>query len=240
MVSKLDVSGPGLMLVFCQVTRPDLVSEGLFAAWYEEEHIPEATSTSGMPAGFRYYCLGPPNGRPWLALYPCPELDFVNSEEYKSIRVTSDMLPTETSFDVADFDVRYYSRWQIHEPPNTKEGRSPFVIVYAVDPPEGADEEFDNWYKTEHLEELAKCSGYRRTTRYKCVYARHNRDDRLGKPSPHRPRWLALDEFDTKPIQEELDTARGTAKAKAILAKSKVEVGLYKLQKSYGKANMPF
>lgn len=124
MAAKLDVSGPGLMLVFSQITRPDLVSEGLFAEWYEEEHIPEATATSGMPAGFRYYCLDPPRGRPWLALYPCPDLEFVNSEEYKSIRVTSNMLPTETSFDVADFDVRYYERWQISERPGTEPGKA--------------------------------------------------------------------------------------------------------------------
>lgn len=131
MASQLDVSGPGLMLVFSQITRPDLVSEGLFAEWYEEEHIPEATSTSGMPAGFRYYCLDPPRGRPWLALYPCPDLSFVNSEEYKSIHVTSELLPTESSFDVAEFDVRYYTKFQTSEPAGTKPGKTPCVFIFT-------------------------------------------------------------------------------------------------------------
>lgn len=132
-----------------------------------------------------------------------------------------------------------YSYSPIESRAHRLQGRAHFIIVYAVDPPEGKDEALDSWYKTEHLARLAQCSGYRRTTRYKCVYARRNRDDRLGKPPPKRPRWLALDEFDSKPIQKELDSARSTPKAKEILSASQVEVGLYKLSKSYGKVDMP-
>ncbi len=54
---------------------------------------------------------------------------------------------------------------------NTDEVIGPATLLLAVSmtPAEGTDEDFDKWYREEHLADLAKCSGYVRSRRFKTV-----------------------------------------------------------------------
>jgi hypothetical protein len=65
-------------------------------------------------------------------------------------------------------------------------GPGKIVISAALSPAEGSDEDFDKWYREEHLFELSKCKGYTRTKRYNLV---------RGVPESRRPKYLAVHEF---------------------------------------------
>jgi hypothetical protein len=107
-----DLKGPGLLYVNSKIASSRLSSE-VFTRWYEEEHIPDILRTSGMNSAYRYYTTSKKKasvGRPYLALYPLKDVSFLQTDEFKSIPVHSDLVPSESRsiFDVAEFDARYY------------------------------------------------------------------------------------------------------------------------------------
>jgi hypothetical protein len=79
---------------------------------------------------------------------------------------------------------------------------------------------------------LAKCSGFRRTRRYKLDYATENKKDPKESQVPLPMRWLALHEWETESISgPEFDAANSTDRAKIILSKVTWCVGTYSLVK---------
>ena len=102
---------PGILFVNSKITSDSLTSE-LFKQWYESVHIPDIFVTSGIKSAFRYYTTARNKvDRPFLALYPVKDLEWLNSAEFKAIPVHSHMLPNESKaiFELADFDTRYYA-----------------------------------------------------------------------------------------------------------------------------------
>jgi hypothetical protein len=88
-----------------------------------------------------------------------------------------------------------------------------------MSPAPGADDDLDAWYRQEHLAAIAKCTGYRRTRRYKLAIAMQTAMQamlpRNAKEIP--PTWLALYEFDGEAFpSEELKTVE-TEWAKTVL-----------------------
>ena len=112
--------GPGLLYVNSKITSSKLSPE-LFTKWYEDVHIADIFETSGIKTAYRYYTASPDAAaveRPYLALYPLRDVAFLQTTEFKSIPVQSDLVPTESKciFDLADFDTRYYTNVAKHEP----------------------------------------------------------------------------------------------------------------------------
>jgi hypothetical protein len=65
--------------------------------------------TSGINDAYRYIDNDEKASKPYLAFYPMPDLAFTQGDEFKKIRVKSDLLPgTGLCYDLADIDVRYY------------------------------------------------------------------------------------------------------------------------------------
>lgn len=101
---------PGILYVNSKITSEALTPE-IFRDWYEGVHIPDILATSGVNSGFRYQSTTPELAeRPFLALYPVEDIQWLYSSEFKSISLHSDLLPNDSKaiFDVADFDSRYY------------------------------------------------------------------------------------------------------------------------------------
>jgi hypothetical protein len=111
------IQGPGMLWVRSRIApeSKDILDEHTFVKWYDEEHIPEVVSTSGIKAGFRYVdvrktspCGGPANSKPFLAFYSMSDLAFTQGEEFERISIKSDSLPgSGIVYDIADFDVSY-------------------------------------------------------------------------------------------------------------------------------------
>lgn len=109
----LGVSGPGLLYVNSKITDIELSPE-LFKKWYEQDHIPDIFVSGTISAAFRYRSTTPDSvERPYLALYPLKDVSALESPEFKSIRVHSDVLPGGRDgapiFHYVDFAVRYYT-----------------------------------------------------------------------------------------------------------------------------------
>ncbi|KAF4624755.1 hypothetical protein G7Y89_g13408 [Cudoniella acicularis] len=101
---------PGLLWVNSKITSPDSITPSNFKKWYEDEHIPDVLATKQIHSAYRYKNIDPSSDRPYLALYPVPDMNFLGSKEYFDIPVTSNYFPGpgHRCFDFADFDTRYY------------------------------------------------------------------------------------------------------------------------------------
>jgi hypothetical protein len=102
-----------------------------------------------------------------------------------------DKLPgSHLIFDFADFDTRFYKAVQLYEPENAKPGtvqilflaearcvayqscagnQPGFVIMAGFTPAD--DQDYDDWYRQEHLKEISGITGWRRTSRYELATA---------------------------------------------------------------------
>jgi hypothetical protein len=62
----------------------------------------------GILSAYRYN-IDPAADRPYFALYPVPDINFLGSKEFDKIPVTDDYFPgSRNCFDFADFDSRFY------------------------------------------------------------------------------------------------------------------------------------
>jgi hypothetical protein len=69
--------------------------------------------------------------KPYLALYPLEDMAFLKSDEFKTIKVHSDLLPgTGLCYDLADIDIRYYQRVQDFSPNGAEFGNFTVLVGF--------------------------------------------------------------------------------------------------------------
>lgn len=123
------LTGPGILYVNSKITKPELLSEDAYLSWYDEDHIPEVTQTSGIVSAWRFKDIN--IGRvdaPYLAMYPLKDLGFLQKDEFKAIRVHSDMLPNGGPiYDLANFDISYLSLVQVFDPTMKGKGMTQMI-----------------------------------------------------------------------------------------------------------------
>ena len=83
MDKQLSGKKPGLLWVNSKIKAPDELSPEAYTKWYEDVHIPDIFKTSGIHEAYRYQTLGQDDERPYLALYPLQDLDFLQTDEFK-------------------------------------------------------------------------------------------------------------------------------------------------------------
>ncbi|KAK6429258.1 hypothetical protein LTR95_014592 [Oleoguttula sp. CCFEE 5521] len=227
---------PGLLFVNSKITKPDQLSPEAYADWYNKRHIPDIFKTSGIKQAARWQALDPNQDRPYLALYPLEDLDYLNSDEFKAIPVHDDNLPGSGAiFDVASFDTRYYAFEQLYEPEETKNDQPDFVIACGFTPSD--DAEYDRWYRESHLREVSEITGWRRTGRYVLQFARENRkaagDNELAKP----PKFLTLHYFDgaALPEAELAKSGESERSQKNMAAMKETQIAIFKKLSQFNK-----
>ena len=129
----------------------------------------------------------PDHPRKFLALYQTDFEELLKSDEYQGgVRRTSELFEQEnaqskTNADNGDFDARYpsmniscnimliqpryYKLWQNYDPKGVGETLSPIIVMVYMNPQDVED--FEKWYREEHLDMLSKLPGYHRSLRYK-------------------------------------------------------------------------
>ncbi|KAK5717026.1 hypothetical protein LTR17_016168 [Elasticomyces elasticus] len=227
---------PGLLFVNSKITRPDELSDDAYTKWYEEVHIPDILKTSGISEASRFLSIDPKSERPYLALYPLEDLDFLQTDEFFSIPVHHDSIPgSHAIFDFGDFDTRYYKFVQHYEAENAKSGQPNFVIAAAFTPTD--DEDYENWYRQEHLKEISGITGWRKTQRYALTFARQNRKPVAEKELDEPPKFLTLHYFDGESLPEqELAGAGGSEWTKKQLGSMKAQqMAVFKTLSHYTK-----
>jgi hypothetical protein len=106
-----QIKGEGILYVKARISRQDILDEPGYMKWYDKDHIAEIIETSGVDNAFRYKDIEQDRATcsyPYLAFYPMKEMAFTLGEEFRKIKVKSDLLPgTGICYDVADNEVRY-------------------------------------------------------------------------------------------------------------------------------------
>ncbi|RBQ68525.1 hypothetical protein VDGD_05095 [Verticillium dahliae] len=133
MAQDHPMAGRGILYVHSKIARPDLINEEQYMDWYDNDHMAEILETSAMKTAFRYKDVDPSAERPFLAMYPLDDMAFMQTDEFKGIRVHSDLLPGGGPvYDVAEIDVRYYKLTQVYDPTNKGPGVCPLLILGTV------------------------------------------------------------------------------------------------------------
>jgi hypothetical protein len=182
------VKGPGVLYVTSRIDRTDVLDEATYFKWYDEDHIDEIVHTSGMPSAFRYRDVdfdekNKNKEKVYLAFYPMEDIAFTQGDEFRKIRVKSDLLPdTGIIYDLADLDVRYLGLVQKTESKKRESTGSPCLVVFGVEPGErSSDEQVQKWFMDEVSRRFSSicsmadmCSTYPQQPLSKDMCARHS------------------------------------------------------------------
>jgi hypothetical protein len=103
-----------------------------------------------------------------------PDITYRETDEFRGLDGQSEPKQEllDGVFKRARFDTRFYEEVQVYEPERSKEGveeggkEGRFLLSAALQPQQGQEDDFDNWYREEHLKVLSECEGYVRTRRY--------------------------------------------------------------------------
>lgn len=143
-----NIKGPGLLYVTSKISRKDIMSEETYFKWYDEDHIDEIVNTDGIKSAYRYIDTNPRADKPFLAFYPMPDITFTQGEQFRKIRVKSDILPgTGICYDLADIDVRYLG---LIDKIGLRKGVAECLVTIGIEPgPNSSDSEVENWFKSD-------------------------------------------------------------------------------------------
>jgi len=108
-------------------------------------------------------------------------------------------------------------------------------LLAGIEPSDAKD--MDNWYRKEHLDDLAKTPSYVRSRRYKLSFFRQNRNDKVDNDPPT---YLALHEYSHAPVESKVLATADTPWAKKVMGTAKTaDVGTFKYKVQYGEKNYP-
>lgn len=208
---------PGLMFVSSRILDPSKTSDEKYNRFYNEEHLPDILNYNKAKVSsvaLRYKNVNTKSTLPYLALYPLEDASFLQSPDLSKLVEDNRVSKTFDNTDMyehIEFGLRPYEKIQTFEgyghAEKSGDERGQTIICVAMEPAEGEDLDFDEWYRKQHLDMLSMLPHYRRTTRYKRL------DD-------VKPRYLALHEYACKPDElstEGLKVVVGTEWSKKIL-----------------------
>ncbi|KAI4652031.1 hypothetical protein J4E93_002228 [Alternaria ventricosa] len=262
-MSTSAIQGPGILFVRSRISPSanDILPEPTFLAWYDNEHIPEVVSTSGIDSAFRFVDIhkssssgDEQNPKPFLACYPMNDLAFTLGDEFKKIGFKSSALPgSGVIYDLADMDVSYLGI--VGKTPSRREGerRGPKYVISSGIRPEKqpAEEQVTAFFKQVYnprtitqISTLEKSPQYMRTLRFKLLYARTNAQSRALKglpttdePHPEPSIWMAMHEFVDVPDEgflKALDDDVDKAAEEGGWGETEVETLVWKLDRVHG------
>ena len=146
-----SISGRGILFVNSKIAQPAVLDRETYFKWYDEDHIAEIIQTSGIKSARRFIDVDPAADKPYLAMYPMDDIAFTQGEEFRNIRVKSDILPPPgIIYDLADIDVRYDNLIHVYDPTGKGKGVTKTLLTVAIELKEGTSaDEFDKWYREE-------------------------------------------------------------------------------------------
>ncbi|KAL9069844.1 MAG: hypothetical protein Q9157_006032 [Trypethelium eluteriae] len=181
---------PSPYLFFVQ-SNPTFVDDDLWTKWYTVEHLPDLVNSKLYDRAALYKEVEvpldlvagvPPYPRKFLAVYQTAQEEASGTQAHQELRTTSEMFaeqggPKEIERN-GDIDARNYKLIQDYDPD----------IVGDVELQPNDEEDYDRFYREEHLDLLHKVPGFRRSQRYVL-----GPKTRLTQGDP--PKYLAVHEF---------------------------------------------
>jgi hypothetical protein len=216
----------GLMFVGSKIINPK-ISDAKYNKFYNDEHLPDVLAfftKHGIDNAFALRYKNTTNRHeymPYLALYPLPDKQWIFSPDQKQFAEDtkkSKILGVDNIWEHLEFHFRPYEKIQNFEgfenasKTGKDRGRTLIYVGMEPGPSEEQEKDFEDWYRKQHLVQLAMIPGYIRTVRYK-------------RMDGEKPRYAAFHEYSSRP--EDLPTAminrtRETEWPKKILAECQV------------------
>ncbi|RDW56613.1 hypothetical protein BP5796_13078 [Coleophoma crateriformis] len=229
---------PGMMSVNSDVIKPEELSRHDFDSWYCDEHIPDVVAKSGIRAAYRYNFVAdgssPARKLGFLTLYEMDDIGFMETEEFRTLEGQRPGPSRDRIFKKAEFDTRGYELIQYDDATRADQAPAKFLLYAAMSHTSDAD--LDAWYRGEHVAEISKCPGYRRTRRYK-LSSRSILSEFVRSVPALGPTWLAIHEFEGPNMPwKELQATDETDWAKKVVPGIRdIDFGVFELKRVYGK-----
>ncbi|KAF2646384.1 hypothetical protein P280DRAFT_464617 [Massarina eburnea CBS 473.64] len=243
-----NIKGTGILWVTGNISKSGPLTEPEFTKWYDKDHVPEIVETSGIDNAFRsvhvdkaspYGTSGCP--KPFLTFYTTKDLAFTQGDEFRKIKVKSDLLPgSQIIYDLADIDVGYYAL--IGKSGKASSEGLKFFLTSAIEPrPEEKDEDVNAFFD-QQTATISKVQGYLHSRRFRLQYARTNAQSRVLKglapasnePAPEPPTWMVVHSFYTEPTSDVREII--TKDRHEVLKRAKQnQTDAYRLAKAQGK-----
>lgn len=155
MTHNANIKGQGMLYVTSQIARKDIMDYDTYMKWYDEDHIAEILETSGIDSAYRYIDTNKDALKPYLAFYPMEDIGFTQGDEFRKIKVKSDLLPgSGICYDLADIDVRYIGL--IGKNDGSRIGPAKYLLITAVEPAQGtSDADAEKWLESVGRQRIA-------------------------------------------------------------------------------------
>lgn len=199
------MAGKALLLVMAEV-EPQLERE--FNDWHDGEQVPAMLRVPGVLSARRYRAL---QGKPGhMAMYELEDLGVLDRAEYRRLRpwgagAEAAVLPERLRGSVRVVVRAIYQHLLTLPDPEPEElGPARALMLRGLEIPPEHDEEFQDWYNTEHLPGLSRVPGVVRSRRFKLHPAE---GETLGSPSI----YMAHYELEHREVQASDDWKRVVA-----------------------------
>jgi hypothetical protein len=158
--------GTGLLMVWVDIP---IEAESEFNQWYNEEHIAEITSIPGVLNAARYEAVK--SGPKHLACYELETASVVGSPAW------NDRKPSEWAQKIGPriIGTNFINNvYEMVHPSSltesiTQSDMAPALQIGRMDPVQGKEKEWNEWYSTVYVPNYEKVPGCIRGRRWKCV-----------------------------------------------------------------------
>jgi hypothetical protein len=158
----MATQGKGLLAVWTDIPAH---IEADFNRWYDEEHLPERAGIPGFLNARRYVSL---QGTPkYLALYDTVDAQVLQSDPYLAVLGNSTPWTQRIRPHFQNFVRNEYEL--ILTLGTIPEKASPYVLLVRMGIPPEHEDEFNDWYNTDHVPALASVPGVYGARRYRTM-----------------------------------------------------------------------
>ncbi|OAP57134.1 hypothetical protein AYL99_07871 [Fonsecaea erecta] len=223
---------------YCSENMPDLINAkavtraGLYEAFND---YPLATKTPNLVSQTTLHDvtvthtdIEPPTEKTFLAMCQVEDPTLAKKQHLQNIDQSASSLAGKSAKSSARWDSRVYKLIQDFDPKGLGHTPAPFILNVQMEPAD--DDDYNTFYRDEHLYMLSKVPGYRRSQRYQLVSS-----DDIDLSAV--PRFMAVHEFETLDALDgpELREADASPNTHRVIGNSKaVSVRGFKLSKVFG------
>lgn len=157
-------NGPGYFYVLSQ-PKSHFLDE--YHEWYNSEHGPLRLKLDFFLNGYRYKSTDPADPPIWLACYDLKKISSLDEPRYTVLREKRSEREQELLNHKLNFlDRRIYSDVSSR---GRNGGPAPVVMTVAFLVANELVDEMNRWYEEEHIDDLSKIPGWRRSRRFQLI-----------------------------------------------------------------------